>query len=59
MKIIEVSLKSQFQPLSFENVEEFYEHLKTIEIVQLGLYRTTRTIINKSSLDYYKIIEMS
>ena len=57
MKIIEIRLKSQFQPQTFENVEEFYDHLKTIEIVQLDLYQTTRTIINKSSLDYYKIIE--
>ena len=57
MKIIEVRLKSQFQSQTFQNVEEFYDHLKTIEIVQLDLYQTVRTIINKSSLDYYKIIE--
>lgn len=57
MKIIEVRLKSQFQSQKFQNVDEFYDHLRTIEIVQLDLYQTTRTIINKSSLDYYKIIE--
>lgn len=57
MKIIEVRLKSQFQSQTFQNVDEFYDHLKTIEIVQLDLYQTVRTIINKSSLDYYKIIE--
>ena len=57
MKIIEVRLKSQFQSQTFQNVDEFYDHLRTIEIVQLDLYQTIRTIINKSSLDYYKIIE--
>lgn len=58
MKNIEVYFKSEERPHVFGEVEEFYEHWKTIEIIQHQLYKTTKIIINKSELKYYKVIDL-
>ena len=58
MKIIEVHFKTEERPHLFDEVEEFYEHWKTIEIIQQQLYKTTKIIINKSELKYYKVIDL-
>lgn len=54
MKII-VQFKSQVTPMVFKDVESYYDGWRTLEIVQLELYKTVKTIINKSNVIYYSI----
>ena len=52
---IKVQLNSQMSPMIFNNVEEYYDGWRTLEIVQLELYKTVKTRINKANVIYYTI----
>ena len=52
---IKVQINSQMTPIVFDNVEEYYDGRRTLEIVQLELYKSVKTIINKANIIYYSI----
>lgn len=56
MKNVEVYFKSDERPCLFVDVAEFYEHWKTIEIIQHELYKTIKVVINKSEIKYYRFV---
>ena len=57
MTQIEVWTKDTVTPLIFENVEEYWERRKQLEILQEEMYNTTLTVIPRESILRYTIIE--
>ena len=57
MTQIEVWTKDTVTPLIFEEVEEYWERRKQLEILQEEMYTTTLTVIPRESILRYKIIE--
>lgn len=55
MMKIKVQFKSQATPMVIDNVEEYYDGWKTLEIVQVELYKTVKIRINKANVNYYTI----
>lgn len=57
MTEINVWTKESQTPLIFEEVEEFWERRKQLEILQEEMYKTKLTVIPKESIVRYTIIE--
>ena len=57
MKNVEIQFKSHFNPITYTNVEEFYDCFGWIEIVEHRQYTDIKTRIRKDALNYYKVID--
>ena len=57
MTQIEVWTKESPTSLIFDDVEEYWERRKQLEILQEEMYTTTLTVIPRESILRYKIIE--
>ena len=57
MRDLSVWLYGKFNPIVYENIEEFYDTRKYLKVIQETMYTTTTTIIYKQSLERYTITE--
>ena len=57
MNEIKVWVYGRQHPIIFEDIEEYYETRKVLEIVQKDMYKTTITRIFKQSIQMYEIID--
>lgn len=57
MKDVSIKFTNAKEPLFFNAVDEFYDTMFYLEIIQHLMYKTVKTRIRKAAIDYYKIYE--